>query len=135
MSAIEIHRHPSDRQLRQFASICFVALPILGWLWGANAWVVAALGSFGLVVVVIAGLRPDALKPLYRVLMVVTRPIGFLIGELALLVIYFGVFAPFGWCFRIIKRDALHRRIDREGVSYWTKKKQPRDVASYYRQS
>jgi hypothetical protein len=36
--------------------------------------------------------------------------------------------------FRVMGRDALQRRIDRDAKSYWQPKAQPRDAGSYYRQ-
>jgi hypothetical protein len=57
------------------------------------------------------------------------------VGELAMLLIYFGVFLPIGLLFRTAGRDALQRGFDRNRKSYWQVKKQPRDGASYFRQS
>ena len=58
-----------------------------------------------------------------------------MIGELAMLVIYFACFLPFGLAFRLLKRDALGLELDRERSSYWEVKKSPTNVASYYHQS
>ena len=55
--------------------------------------------------------------------------------SLAMLMIYFGVFLPIGLAFRALGRDALQRDFDYNRRSYWEVKKQPRDIASYYRQS
>jgi hypothetical protein len=57
------------------------------------------------------------------------------VGELAMLLIYFGVFLPIGLLFRAAGRDALQRRFDPSQNSYWQAKKQPHDIASYFRQS
>ena len=78
---------------------------------------------------------PMALKPIFVALMIVAAPMGMVIGELAMLAIYFGVFLPFGLVFRIIGRDALQRSICKQNATYWQSKAPPPSAASYYRQS
>ena len=62
-------------------------------------------------------------------------PIGIAVHEVTMAVMFFGVFVPLGLVFRLIGRDPLAKRIDRNAASYWLPKKQPRDAASYFRQS
>jgi hypothetical protein len=57
------------------------------------------------------------------------------VGELLLVVIYFGVFTPVALFFKLIRRDALARDFDPAASSYWTCKAQPADVQQYFRQS
>jgi hypothetical protein len=78
---------------------------------------------------------PTVLKPVFLALTIVAIPIGMVIGEVAMLMIFFGVFLPFGLVFRFVQRDALQLRLDRNRDSYWDAKKQPANTASYYRQS
>ena len=66
---------------------------------------------------------------------IITLPIGLVVGELAMLVVYFGVFLPIGLCFRLSKRDALQRSVRVETASYWQQKQLPDSVSQYYRQS
>ena len=75
------------------------------------------------------------IKALFLALAIVATPIGMVVGELALLLIYFGCFLPIGLVFRLFRRDALQLTIDRQAESYWERKRQPRSAASYYRQS
>ncbi len=135
MKLIEINWQPKNRQLRQFGMICLVALPAIAWLWGGSPTVVMALALTGVVLAVVGLAAPACLKPVFLALTILATPIGMLIGELAMLIIYFGIFLPLGLIFRIIRRDALQLRLDRSKESYWEAKKQPVDVASYYRQS
>jgi hypothetical protein len=135
MSLIEFNWNPSTRQLRQFAVICLVALPFLGWMWGGAWQVVSILAGVGAVICLVGWVLPKALKPLFIALSLATTPIGIVIGELALLLVYFGVFLPIGLLFRLARRDALERTIDRSAKSYFQPKRQPADPARYYRQS
>ncbi|MEW4564734.1 hypothetical protein AB1K70_19495 [Bremerella sp. JC770] len=135
MALVEINWHPTKRQLWQFGLICLFALPAVGWLWGANTTALAILAVSGVVIAASGVIFPQVLKPLFLALTIVTTPIGIVVGELAMLMIYFGVFLPLGLVFRCMKRDALQRELDRDRESYWEPKKQPTNIASYYRQS
>lgn len=135
MSLIEIQWNPADRQVRQFAAICLVSLPFIAWWWSASVPWLVGLGAFGAALLAIAWVQPRLVKPLFVACTLLTAPIGLVIGELALFLIYATVFCPLGILFRIIRRDALRRSIDRDRASYWQVKEQPKSVASYYRQS
>ena len=135
MKLIEINWQPTDRQLRQFGMICLVALPAIAWLWGGTATIITALAVTGLVLAMVGWAAPAMLKPVFLALTIAATPIGMVVGELAMLIIYYGVFLPFGLVFRILRRDSLELKIRRDQDSYWEAKKQPSDVASYYRQS
>ena len=97
---------------------------MIGWLLAAGV----ALAVAGIV-------APVALKPIFVALTVLALPIGLIVGELMMLLIYFGVFMPIGLLLRLRKRDALELKYDRLATTYWKPKKQPTDVSSYYRQS
>jgi hypothetical protein len=135
MRLVEINWQPSDRQLRQFGGICLVALPAIAWLWGASVNAVGMLAILGALLAATGMLFPATLKPVFVGLMLVALPIGLVVGELAMLLIYFAVFLPFGLAFRVARRDALQRRINREQETYWQPKKRASNAAAYYRQS
>ena len=134
MKLVEVNLNPTDRQLRQFGLMGFLALPAVGWWWAAHPRTLTWLGGIGLVVAVLGYIWPRLLKPVFIGLMFVTLPVGMVIGELAMGLIYFGVFLPIGLCFKWMGRDALKRELDRDGESYWEEKKSPVDVSRYYRQ-
>jgi hypothetical protein len=145
MAAIEIPWNPTNRQLRQFAALSLVALPILGWLFsgkpGVSNWtsgnslVIGGLGACGVLIALAGWLRPQWLRPLFLSATLVAFPIGLVLAEVILLAIYGLVFVPFALAFRFIGRDVLDRRVDRQTASYWQRKAPPSDAASYYRQS
>ncbi len=135
MKLFELNWNPTARQLRQFGVISLFALPLVGWLWGAGGSVLAALGLGGLVFAAAGFVFPKLLKPIFVALMVLATPIGIVIGELAMMMIYFGMFLPLGLFFRLVGRDALLLKLDREAKTYWSAKKQPGSARSYYRQS
>ena len=127
--------NPPEKQLRQFGWIALVALPALGWLWsGGNTTVIAVTAAVGALSAGIGWLRPGWLKPIFIGLSLLFFPIGIVVSEAALLLIYFGLFTPMGLLFRLIGRDPLERRLDRQAESYWKPKQQPNGPASYLKQ-
>jgi hypothetical protein len=142
---VKITWNPSNRQLRQFGACALVALPLLGWLVQGRTspagWTTAQTAIFGVFAGLgalgglLALLRPQALKPAFVVLTLATMPIGIVVGELVLLIVYFAVFTPVALLFRLIGRDALERRLKPEQASYWTPKTQANGVRQYFRQS
>ncbi len=144
MSIVDFNPNPPPRQLRQFGLIATVALPAIGWLfcgrpttdWSSSqTGLITILTATGVLTGLMGWLKPTALKPIFLAAMIVTYPIGLVISEVILLAIFLLVFTPFAIVFRLIGRDALQRRIDRDADTYWQPKDQPKDVASYYRQS
>ena len=134
MKLIQANWKPTPRQLRQFAGTCLVVLPALGWLWGVSENVMIAMAAGGVLIGLVGCALPKSVQPLYLTLMVITTPIGIVLGELAMLTIYFGLFWPMGLAFRLLRRDALQLRLDRDQTTYWQPKPQPLNVTSYYRQ-
>lgn len=135
MKLVEIHWRPGNRQLRQFGVACAGALPLVGWFWGASReWIIGLLAA-GVVLAGVGWVVPRLLKPLFLALSLVALPIGMILGEVAMLAIFFGLFLPIGMVMRLSGRDALRLRQDKQTKSFWLPKKQARDAASYYRQS
>jgi hypothetical protein len=127
---------PGTKQLRQFAAICLPGFALAGYMahrLGASAeagyWVAGLGGVCGLV-----GMAwPGFVRPLYFVLMAVTLPIGWLLSNLLLRAVFYGVFSPLGLLFRLIGRDALMLRRPASDT-YWRPHDQRTDPMSYYRQ-
>jgi hypothetical protein len=96
------------------------------------ALIVAGLGlAFGP-----AGLvRPKLIRPLFVMLTTLTSPIGWLVSCVFLPVLYYGCFTPFAVLFRLIGRDVLCRRRQRDAASFWTIRRATVDIQSYFRQS
>lgn len=135
MSLVEINWYPTPRQVRQFGLLCIAGLPAIGWASSASATTLVILATTGMLLAAAAVVLPKLIAPLFIGLMLITVPIGLVVGELAMLLIYIVVFLPIGLTFRLLGRDRLELRFNRAQASYWKPKLQPRSVASYYRQS
>ena len=135
MALVNINWKPTNRQLRQFGAASVVALPAIAWLWNANTSVVGILALVGLCIAIIALVVPKAVKPIYLTLTILALPIGLVVGELSMLLIYYFLMLPIGIVFRLSRRDALQVAINRNAPTYWQAKKHPTGIGSYYRQS
>ena len=135
MNLLEVNWDPTNRQLRQFGGLCLFALPLVSWLWGGGEQIVAVLAIVGLLTALAGFACPRTLKPAFIGLTVLAAPIGIVIGELAMLLVYFGVFLPIGLVFLALNRDALQLKPERRSKTYWQAKKPPGGAADYYRQS
>jgi hypothetical protein len=134
MKMVEMNWRPSDRQLRQFGLIAMFAMPLLGWLWRLDLTVVAGLAMIGAGMALISLVYAPILRGPYVALCLVTLPIGIVVGELMLLVGFYGVFLPIGMIVRWLGRDDLQRSFEPQANTYWQPKAPPNGPGSYLRQ-
>jgi len=133
MKLIEINWAPSTRQLRQFGAVCIFVLPLLGWLWNFSANGLTGMLIAGSLVAILSFVWPPAVKLIFVGLMLVAAPIGMVVGELAILLIFLGIFLPISLIFKLTGRDALRLKFDKNAATYWQPKSEPKHVSSYYR--
>jgi hypothetical protein len=143
---IQIDWNPTPRMLRNFGLIGLAAFGLLGlaarghvWLFArlppgavqATAYVLWALAGFcGL----FALAAPPVLRPLYLGLTIVSFPIGLALSYVIVTLMFFLVITPIALIFRMIGRDALHRRFDPSAATYWVRRTPPASVKRYFRQ-
>jgi hypothetical protein len=147
MALVRVNWKPDRRQLRGFGMICLVAFGAIGcWIRfrhtfmgfdvapGAVAPVSYVLWSLAALGLLLGLAAPTLLRPLYLGLTLVSLPIGFVVSHVIMALLFYGLFTPIGLIFRLIGRDPLERRFEREARSYWVPHETPRDVKRYYRQ-
>ena len=137
MPLITIDRDPSPRDLRIFASLLPVFFGLVGALrWHAGAHRVAtALWLAGLALTIVAFVHPAARRALYRGWTIATLPIGWAVSHLLLLAIWGLVATPTALLLRVLGRDPMQRRFDRQAASYWVTREPDTDRSRYFRQS
>ena len=146
---IDIDWAPERKKLRDFGLL----LGLICLVWAAQgAWRAGAFGSGPLVDVAaipwfpralviagaIAGILgltvPQVLRPIYVGWMVVAFPIAWVVSNVLLGVTYFVVFTAFATIFRLLGRDQLQRRLDRDARSYWQERKPQPPPSRYFNQ-
>jgi len=145
MKMVEVNWRPTDRQLRQFGGIALIAFPLAAWLLCGRPWpadigptqtrVIGGAAAMGVVCGLLSLVSPQLLRPLFVGLSIVALPIGLVVSEIILLVMFYLLFVPVGLFFRLTGRDAMERKIDRQAKTYWQPKAPPAGLESYFRQS
>lgn len=86
-----------------------------------------------LVIVLALQISPRVITPLYRAWIVLGEIIGFVVSRAILFLIFFGIFSPIGLFFRLIKRDILRQKFDKNAKSYFiTRQTQPTSMANQF---
>lgn len=130
--------YPNDRQLRQFSVAALIGFPLIALfcrrvfhISDFSAYWVAA---FGPIVCVLGLAIPGAVYPLYTLLMAITMPIGWVISNVFLRIIFYVILTPLGLVFKMMGRDPLLLKKP-QAATYWVKHDQRTDAMSYYRQA
>ncbi|MDZ4852480.1 MAG: hypothetical protein SGI77_24590 [Pirellulaceae bacterium] len=135
MALIEANWNPTNRQLQQFGVVGAIVVPVAGWMWGASPNAIAVMAGVGFLFACLAAAAPRLIAPIFVGLMLISLPIGVVVGEIVLVLVYGLVFVPIGIGFRLVNRDRLKLRFSTKSKSYWTPKAQAKSVAKYYHQS
>ena len=146
---VELNLNPDAKQLRQFGFIALGAFAVIGavvlWRGGlfglsfgeATQSVAYVLWGLGIMSALFSLLWPLANRALFVALVVLTFPIGLVVSHVVLALLFFGILTPVALLFRLIGRDALERKLDRERESYWTdlpEAPENIDAKDYFRQ-
>jgi hypothetical protein len=127
---------PTRKILRQFAAalaIVFLALTLRrGFAQGhvALGWVFCVMSVWG----VIGLFKPSLVRWLFITATVVAFPIGWVVTNLVLAIMFYLILTPVGLFFRARKRDALSLARKPAGDTYWTERKPNTDPARYFKQ-
>lgn len=122
----------SPAQLRRFGWLLAALLAFAAWRSGgvlSPSLFVTAVLLFAL-----ATLQPTALRQPQRWLAALTWPVGWLVSQILLTIVFFGLIAPIALLFRLCRRDALQCRPDPNAATYWQPCNPMADGAAYARQ-
>ena len=137
MKISDLNIRPDAKMLREFGIVALFGFGLVGTLIGMkwDAWQASyALWGLGAVSCSLALIRPQLLLPLFVVLMIVAFPIGFVISNVILLILYYGLFAPIALVFKVIGRDSLSRTLEPETKTYWISRDTEKPVAQRFKQ-
>lgn len=136
MALFKLQSAVSRSELRWFAGLWFPAF------WGMvgllafrklDAPTVAVwIWTVGIVISLVGLASPAVMRPIYRMIMLVTFPIGWVMSHVVLFIVYFVVITGAGFLVRRFY-DPMMRRFDPQATSYWF----PHEASSperYFRQ-
>ena len=137
MSLIKLNTNPPLSQLKSFGRLW---TPLFAIIIGLN---VVFNGYFAAAVTIqiIAGVIcfvawccPKMLKFPFVAAMVVTYPIGIVVGWMLLRVIYYGCLCPIGLMLKVFGKDSLQLGWDLDAESYWIERQEVARSHQYFRQ-
>lgn len=140
---IKIDLHPNKDKLRQFgmagglfagafALLVYYSIGSFAGMYGIKGIQITLTVS--IIATLLSILAPEALKPLYLLLTLLAWPIGYVISHVILFILYYIVLTPVAIVFKMIGRDALHRKFDHSAKTYWEPCETDIPAERYFRQ-
>ncbi len=137
MTWSDVTRAPSHRVVRQFAALCFLLLGLLGILQAARHGrpvLGAALILVGATCLLAGWWAPSVFRWVFTAAMLLAFPIGFVVAQVILALLFLLVFTPLGLLLRLRGRDAMMRARKPAGATYWEDRPPAPEAARYLRQ-
>ena len=124
------------KQLREFGLTIGIILCLLGGivLWrGKQTY--PYLFSIGGIFIITGIVIPFILKPLQKVWMGFSIILGFFMSRIIMTILFYLVLTPIGIIMRVLGKDILDQKIDKNKASYWhARDAKPKDAKSYENQ-
>lgn len=124
----ELASLPTDkRTLRKFGLMVggvLLAIGLVAFLWFKKQWGIYPASAGGLLAL-LGAVWPTILRRFYLLWMTMALAMGMVMTAVLLTVFFLLVITPVGLFFRLIGRDVLHRKFDRQAASYWITKEYP----------
>jgi hypothetical protein len=137
MTFADLQLNPTPKTLRQFSAawlVFFLAAAAQQYFRRGHPHVGLALAIAAISIGVLGLAKPAAVRWLFVASMFLAFPIGWIVSQMMLLLMFYLVVTPVALLLRIRGRDALRRRPARNATSFWQPKETPEDVTSYFRQ-
>lgn len=128
---------PTARVLRQFAAawlVLFLAVGVHRYLARGQHQVGMAVGVMAVAIGVMGLIKPAAVRWLFVGATVLAFPIGWVVSQIMLAIMFYGIITPLALLFRIQGRDLLTRKRVPNRATFWTPKPTPEDMRGYFRQ-
>jgi hypothetical protein len=123
--------------VRQFGWVCLVVFGGIGLFQMLNESrpvLGGVLVSIGIGCAILGAVAPRIFRWCYTGAMLVAFPIGFIVAQVVLAILFFVVFLCVGLFLRVRGVDLMLRRRRSKGATYWTPKPMPTDPRRYLRQ-
>jgi hypothetical protein len=138
---IKLDLKPAPHIIKQFAWFAVIGMGLLayaalkfsvGFVWDHPVFLMCiGIGVLQLLLFQVG--VPILSRTLFVVLSVAFIPIGFVLSHVLLAVIYYLVFTPIALVFRLIGRDVIGKKLDKNAKTYWHERSGDRPAASYFK--
>jgi hypothetical protein len=113
----------SKKDLKKFGLTIGIAVLLIGvFLFFRQKWVAVYWGGTGLVLIALSFSAPVVLKPLNKIWMTMAILLGWVMTRVLLTLIFYIVLTPSGLIVRLLGKDLLDQKVERDKKSYWQKK-------------
>lgn len=138
----EVNWKPDLAGRRAFAKSIAIGMPLLALVLGVFGWFrthtwpawTMWLAGIGCAAGIVLWLVPQIARPFYIVWNGLGCCIGFIVSNTAVTAVYLLVVTPIGLALRLLGRDPLRRRFERDRPSYWEDAEKTGDAERYFRQ-
>ena len=133
MTKPRAHARVTNAQARRTALVvAAVLLAVAAWNYHRGRMtVVEVFGVVGALLVLVGLFVPFAARAFHAGWMKFARALGWVNSRVLLTILFYGVFAPYGFVSRLFGRDPLRRR-ERNGETYWTTRKATRQTREQF---
>ena len=124
---------PTPKDLRQFGWVFGGALAVIsGLAWYKDSPAFLYLLGGGALIALTGTILPRALRYLYFVWMTIGLILGTIMTALILTIVFVVAIIPIGLVMKLIGRDPMNRKLDREAPTYWIPKEPHGPDKSHY---
>ncbi len=137
MAVIELNKNPSKKELAWFGLMFLAFFGLIGglvWWRFEDETTATTLWGVAAAIVAVYYAVPSLRRTLYLGWLYAAFPIGWVISHVVMGAIYYLVITPIALIFKVIRRDALERRIDRNAKTYWVEHRTGGDPQRYFKQ-
>jgi len=137
MTFSDIPHNPSAKTLRQFAAawlVFFLAFGAHQYFGKDHQRTGIVLGTLAVIIGLLGLIKPAVVRWIFVGWMVLAFPVGWLISQVMLLLMFYLLVTPVALFFRLRGRDLLARKPASDRQSFWVAKQTPTDPRSYFRQ-
>lgn len=121
-------------KLKEFGLIMAAALILLDlFLFWRKDEISVPIIFFSALFFILSFVGTNALEPLYKIWMALSSMMGKCVSALILIVLFYLVIAPTGLIMKLLNKDLLGLKFNRDKNSYWLKKEQS-SKSSYEKQ-
>jgi len=118
-------KHPKIKDLKTFALIWSLIFLIVGLypLFTDNPvrlWAMVLM----IVFLLIAFIKPSLLNSFYKIWMNIGEFIGNIISKVIMMVLFYGMFTPIAFILKLLGKDLLRKKLDKNCSSYWIKREE-----------
>ena len=125
MTRWEMKKEVSKKDLREFGlglGLVLCAVGMMRYLKHPDGMGYVWLYMFGSFSACFAIMVPFMLSPVYKVFLKIAHAIGWVNTRVILVLVYYVLMTPIGLIMRMLGKDLLHKKIDKNVKSYWIKR-------------